>query len=181
MEQNVYSTNRRNVFFFSSLFYRNLDGAGRQYRQISPVLHQPYDKMTACNLIFNMIHDSDANSAMKMLQTKLESLTLVIGNKPSSPLSRVRNLRYTSAWVCVYVQSFLDLTLFEKNQSLIFLSAVPASSCKQQKKNISKLAVHSLLCIRLKSANRFSYFLCGDCDHEVNWLFATPFCDEILG
>ena len=50
-----------------------------------PSCTKPYDKMTACNLICNMIHDSDATSAMKMLQTKMESLTLVIGNKPSSP------------------------------------------------------------------------------------------------
>jgi len=49
-----------------------------------PSCPKPYDKMTACNLICNMIHDSDANNAMKMLQTKMESLTSVI-KKPSSP------------------------------------------------------------------------------------------------
>lgn len=49
-----------------------------------PSCAKPYDKMTACNLICNMIHDSDANSAMKMLQTKIESLTSMI-KKPSSP------------------------------------------------------------------------------------------------
>ena len=46
---------------------------------------KPYDKMTTCNLICNMIQDSDANNAMKMLQTKLESLIAVINKKPSPP------------------------------------------------------------------------------------------------
>ena len=43
---------------------------------------KPYDKMMVCNLICNMIQDSNANNAMKMLQTKLESLIAVI-KKPS--------------------------------------------------------------------------------------------------
>ncbi len=51
----------------------------------SPSCAKPYDKMMACNLICNMIQDSDANNAMKMLQTKLESLIAVI-KKPSPPL-----------------------------------------------------------------------------------------------
>ncbi|KAL9954459.1 hypothetical protein ACROYT_G042000 [Oculina patagonica] len=50
----------------------------------SPSCAKPYDKMMACNLICNMIQDSDANNAMKMLQTKLESLLAVI-KKPSPP------------------------------------------------------------------------------------------------
>ena len=44
-------------------------------------LEKPYDQMMACNLICNMIQDSDANDAMKMLQTRLESLTAAMKNR----------------------------------------------------------------------------------------------------
>jgi len=65
-----------------------------------PSCAKPYDKMTACNLICNMIHDSDANNAMKMLQTKLESLTSAI-KKPSSPQPGKK--------LIFFVSVFLDL------------------------------------------------------------------------
>ena len=51
----------------------------------SPTCAKPYDKMMACNLICNMIQDSDANNAMKMLQTKLESLITAIKKPPPQP------------------------------------------------------------------------------------------------
>ena len=35
---------------------------------------KPYDKMTVCNLMCNLLQDSGANDAIKMLQRKLESL-----------------------------------------------------------------------------------------------------------
>ena len=38
-----------------------------------------------CNLMCNLLQDSDANDAIKMLQTKLESLIAVV-NKPSPTL-----------------------------------------------------------------------------------------------
>ena len=66
-----------------------------------PSCPKPYDKMTACNLICNMIHDSDANNAMKMLQTKLESLTSVI-KKPSSHPGKKSNFASmfsTYSWI----------------------------------------------------------------------------------
>ena len=56
-----------------------------------PSCAKPYDKMTACNLICNMIHDSDANIAMKMLQTKMESLTSMI-KKPSAQPGKEPNI-----------------------------------------------------------------------------------------
>ena len=43
---------------------------------------KPYDKMMVCNLMCNLLQDSDANDAIKMLQTKLENLIAVV-NKPS--------------------------------------------------------------------------------------------------
>jgi len=42
---------------------------------------KPYDKMMVCNLMCNLLQDSGANDAIKMLQTKLESLLAVV-NKP---------------------------------------------------------------------------------------------------
>jgi len=61
-----------------------------------PSCAKPYDKMTACNLICNMIHDSDANSAMKMLQTKMESLTSMIkpGKEPN-----IASMPSTCSWI----------------------------------------------------------------------------------
>jgi len=53
--------------------------------QSPPSCAKPYDKMTACNLICNMIYDSDANSAMKMLQTKMENLSSMIKEPSSRP------------------------------------------------------------------------------------------------
>ena len=91
-----------------------------------PSCAKPYDKMTACNLICNMIHDSDANSAMKMLQTKMESLNSMI-KKPSSPQPG-KKPNFAKMF-----PPFLGLKHFENNWRFIyFFLAVPASSCKQQ-------------------------------------------------
>ena len=46
---------------------------------------KPYDEMMVCNLMCNLLQDSDANDAIKMLQTKLEILIAVV-NKPSPTL-----------------------------------------------------------------------------------------------
>ena len=46
---------------------------------------KPYDKMMVCNLMCNLLQDSGANDAIKMLQRKLESLIAVV-NKPSPTL-----------------------------------------------------------------------------------------------
>ena len=50
---------------------------------------KPYDKMMVCNLMCNLLQDSDANDAIKMLQTKLEYLIAVV-NKPSPTLPPVK-------------------------------------------------------------------------------------------
>ena len=42
---------------------------------------KPYDKMMLCNLMCNLLQDSSANDAIKLLQAKLESLVAVM-NKP---------------------------------------------------------------------------------------------------
>ena len=59
-----------------------------------PTCAKPYDQMMACNLICNMIQDSDANDAMKMLQTKLKGLIAAMKNcSPLLPGSPTR-LKY---------------------------------------------------------------------------------------
>ncbi len=101
----------------------------------SPSCAKPYDKMMACNLICNMIQDSDANDAMKMLQTKLESLIAVI-KKPSPP----QPCKLLIFWQCfalafelTHFNSILLNMRFSINQSFIlFFAAVPATSCKEQ-------------------------------------------------
>ncbi|RMX35485.1 hypothetical protein pdam_00003843 [Pocillopora damicornis] len=68
----------------------------------SPACAKPYDQMMACNLICNMIQDSDANDAMKMLQTRLESLTAAMKNR-SPPLpgipTRLEEFKWTKSQV----------------------------------------------------------------------------------
>ena len=48
----------------------------------SPFCPKPYDKMMVCNLMCNLLQDSSANDAMKMLQAKLEGLIAGL-NKPA--------------------------------------------------------------------------------------------------
>lgn len=42
----------------------------------------PFNKIMLCNLMCNLLQDSQTNAAMKTVQTKLENLIAVI-NKPS--------------------------------------------------------------------------------------------------
>ena len=92
----------------------------------SPSCAKPYDKMMVCNLICNMIQDSDANNAMKMLQTKLESLIAVIKKPPPQPGTLLKEV------LSIFDSTPLNKS-FSNNQSFyIFLAAVPTSSCKQQ-------------------------------------------------
>ena len=60
----------------------------------SPACAKPYDQMMACNLICNMIQDSDANDAMKMLQTKLEGLIATMKNRSPPPPGSPTKLKY---------------------------------------------------------------------------------------
>ena len=60
----------------------------------SPACAKPYDQMMACNLICNMIQDSDANDAMKMLQTKLEGLIAAMKNRSPPPPGSPTKLKY---------------------------------------------------------------------------------------
>ena len=73
------------VFITAALLLLTINGD----KSSSPACAKPYDQMMACNLICNMIQDSDANDAMKMLQTKLEGLIAVMKNRspllPGSP------------------------------------------------------------------------------------------------
>ena len=39
---------------------------------------KPYDKMMVCNLMCNLLQDSSANDAIKLLKAKLESLVAVM-------------------------------------------------------------------------------------------------------
>ena len=72
----------------------------------SPACAKPYDQMMACNLICNMIQDSDANDAMKMLQTKLEGLIAAMKNRspplPGSP-TKLKYFRYLALQLALLI------------------------------------------------------------------------------
>jgi len=59
---------------------------------------KPYDKMTVCNLMCNLLQDSGAKDAIKMLQTKLEDLIAVI-NKPPPTLPPGTLTSMMSFWI----------------------------------------------------------------------------------
>ena len=69
------------VYFLVVLLVLTVNGANNSSKSCA----KPYDKMMVCNLMCNLLQDSDANDAIKMLQTKLESLIAVV-NKPSPTL-----------------------------------------------------------------------------------------------
>ena len=102
-----------------------------------PSCTKPYDKMTACKLICNMIHDSDANSAMKMLQTEMKSLTSVIQKSSSSQPGK----KLTSASM---FESFLDWRISKINGVWFFLQLFPLFHASNSMKNTSKLVMHTV-------------------------------------
>ena len=64
------------AYFLAMFFVMTVKGDGAS--QSCP---KPYDKRMVCNLMCNILQDSSANDAIKMLQTKLESLIAEL-NKP---------------------------------------------------------------------------------------------------
>jgi len=101
-EQNVNSVQIAKMYLsFPACFIAISIVLGVSAEKSPPSCAKPYDKMTACNLICNMIHDSDANSAMKMLQTKMETLTSVIKKPSSLPGKKLLP-------ECVFFNLFLD-------------------------------------------------------------------------
>ena len=66
--------------------------------KLSKSCAKPYDRMMVCNLMCNLLQDSDANDAIKMLQTKLESLIAVV-NKPSPTLLPGKLISTVSFWI----------------------------------------------------------------------------------
>ena len=69
------------VYFLAVFLVLTVNGADNSSQSCA----KPYDKMMVCNLMCNLLQDSDANDAIKMLQTKLENLIAVV-NKPSPTL-----------------------------------------------------------------------------------------------
>ena len=65
------------AYFLAIFFVMTVKGDGA-----SPSCPKPYDKRMICNLMCNLLHDSSANDAMKMLQAKLEGLIAGL-NKPA--------------------------------------------------------------------------------------------------
>ena len=62
------------VYFLAVFLVLTVNGANNSSKSCA----KPYDKMMVCNLMCNLLQDSDANDAIKMLQTKLESLIAVV-------------------------------------------------------------------------------------------------------
>lgn len=117
---------------------------------------KPFNKIMLCNLMCNLLHDSQTYEAMKTVQTKLENLIAMV-NKPSSgkwlyvlvhfQIQSVKRKEYaiSVAWKIVLHFSeqemntpikqrfFLQLkNCFMLSLISIFSTAVPVSSCKEQ-------------------------------------------------
>ena len=69
------------VYFLAVFLVLAVNGANNSSKSCA----KPYDKRMVCNLMCNLLQDSDANDAIKMLQTKIENLIAVV-NKPSPTL-----------------------------------------------------------------------------------------------
>ena len=102
------------VYFFAVFLVLTVNGADNSTKSCA----KPYDKMMVCNLMCNLLQDSDANDAIKMLQAKLESLIAVV-NKPSPtvPPGKSFNSSVLSIFPFGSLKSLLLLTVkayFEK-------------------------------------------------------------------
>ena len=64
---------------------------------------KPFNKIMLCNLMCNLLQDSQTNEAMKTVQTKLENLIAVV-NKPSP-----------GKWLCVHV--YLQIQLVKRKEN----------------------------------------------------------------
>lgn len=71
------------VYFLAVFYVLTVKGDGS-----STSCPKPYDKMMVCNLMCNLLQDSSASDAIKMLQAKLESLVTVL-NKPGKPFGNI--------------------------------------------------------------------------------------------
>jgi len=90
-----------------------------------PSCPKPYDKMTACNLICNMIHDSDANNAMKMLQTKMESLTSVIKKPSPQPGKELIFCQYVDcSWIGDAFRKITEVSSFSSSARFFMQATV---------------------------------------------------------
>ena len=88
---------------------------------------KPYDKMMVCNLTCNLLQDSGANDAIKILQTKLESLIAVV-NKPSPALPPGTLTSMMSFWI-LYLKNLLDKReRQQRRKSIINIACVHAAA-----------------------------------------------------
>ena len=85
------------VYFLVVFYVLTVKGDGS-----STSCPKPYDKMMVCNLMCNLLQDSSASDAIKMLQAKLESLVTVL-NKPGKPFGNV--LVLSNLQVCTIINN----------------------------------------------------------------------------
>ena len=140
------------VYFFAVFLVLTVNSADNSTKSCA----KPYDKMMVCNLMCNLLQDSDANDAIKMLQAKLESLIAVV-NKPSPTLPPGKSFnssvfpsflsiilkhccssRKPREWEniarvhAIVPSRLIFVKITSKWIYFIFLTAVPTSSCKEQ-------------------------------------------------
>ena len=114
----------------------------------------PFNKIMLCNLMCNLLQDSQTNAAMKTIQTKLENLITVV-NKPPPPgkvayvlayqIQSVKRKENARSLACKIVLPFSgqEMTTLIKQRFFLelkkyftlfryFLQFIPVSSCKEQ-------------------------------------------------
>ena len=107
------------VYFLAVFLVLTMNGARADNSTKSCA--KPYDKMMVCNLMCNLLQDSDANDAIKMLQAKLESLIAVV-NKPSPTLPPGKSFNFS-----VFSPVF-PFEIFNRYSCLLLLKHISGSS-----------------------------------------------------
>ena len=132
------------VYFLAVFLVITVNGA-----KSSKTCAKPYDKMMVCNLMCNLLQDSGANDAIKMLQAKLENLIAIV-NKPS-PGKRLSLCRISTQWRRFYKPHEARLAIISKPfaRADLNLSVLFSVFCV----SLSKRACYCLKCYTFLDIN----------------------------
>ena len=110
------------AYFLAVFFVLSVDGD-----KSSKSCAKPYDKMMVCNLMCNLLQDSGANDAIKILQTKVESLIAVV-NKPSPALPPGKLTSMMPFWI-LHLENLLGKReRQQRRKSIINIACVRAAA-----------------------------------------------------
>ena len=147
------------VYFFVVFLVLSVNGADKSTKSCA----KPYDKMMVCNLMCDLLQDSDANDAIKMLQAKLESLIAVV-NKPSPtlPPGKSFNSRVLPSFLLIILNHICSSRRWrelEKYRACSHHSSLSrVSLAHQSTKRRMKSIVFILMFVKIASKWLFTFF-----------------------